>query len=201
MADSNLTKQALSSALKELMEEQPFEKISVSDICERCHMNRKSFYYHFKDKYDLANWIFDTEFIELSKAHSLDVMQVPRSFEERWNGLVVVCEYFYENRSFYRRVLRVEGQNSFSSHFRDFMYPILQRRVMDLVGQDDVPQMVLDFIVDGLECTIERWLLDKNCVTAEEFVGNIKQLINLLILGMSKRTQEEPGWLEKLQTM
>ena len=201
MADSNITKQAMATAFKELLQSQPFEKISVSDICDRCNMNRKSFYYHFKDKYDLANWIFDTEFIELSKAHSLDVMQVPRSFEERWNGLVVVCEYFYENRSFYRRVLRVEGQNSFSSHFRDFMYPILQRRVMDLVGQDDVPQMVLDFIVDGLECTIERWLLDKNCVTAEEFVGNIKQLINLLILGLSKRTQEEPGWLEKLQTM
>ena len=57
MADSNITKQALSTALKELMEEQSFEKISVSDICDRCHMNRKSFYYHFKDKYDLANLI------------------------------------------------------------------------------------------------------------------------------------------------
>ena len=199
MADSNITKQALSSALKELMEEQSFERISVSDICERCHMNRKSFYYHFKDKYDLANWIFDTEFIELSKSHSLDVLKAPRSFEERWNGIVAVCEYFYENRNFYRRILQVEGQNSFSGHFRDCMYPILKRRVMDLVGQDDVPRMVLDFIVDGLECTIERWLLDKNCVTADEFVGNIKQLIHLLILGMSKRTQEEPDWVDKLQ--
>ena len=63
MADSNITKLALSGALKELLEEQSFEKISVSDICERCGMNRKSFYYHFKDKYDLVNWIFDTEFV------------------------------------------------------------------------------------------------------------------------------------------
>ena len=70
---------------------------------------------------------------------------------------------------------------------------------MDIVGQDDVPQMVLDFIVDGLECTIKRWLLDKNCVTADEFVGIIKQLILLLILGISKRTQEEPDWLDKLK--
>ena len=199
MADSNITKQALSSALKELMDEHPFEKISVSDICERCHMNRKSFYYHFKDKYDLANWIFDNEFIELSKTHSLEMMNPSYSFEERWRGMVIVCQYFYENRNFYRRILQVEGQNSFSGHFRDFMYPILKRHVMDIVGQDDVPRMVLDFIVDGLECTIERWLLDKNCVTADEFVGNIKQLIHLLILGMSKRTQEEPDWVDKLQ--
>ena len=44
MADSNITKKALADALKELMDTKPFHKISVSDICERCQMNRKSFY-------------------------------------------------------------------------------------------------------------------------------------------------------------
>ena len=67
MADSNITKKALAGALKELMDTKPFQKISVSDICERCQMNRKSFYYHFKDKYDLMNWIYDTEFIGVAK--------------------------------------------------------------------------------------------------------------------------------------
>ena len=43
MADSNITKKALADALKELMDTKPFHKISVSDICERCQMNRKSF--------------------------------------------------------------------------------------------------------------------------------------------------------------
>ena len=75
MANSNITKQALATALKELMEAVPFEKIRVADICERCTMSRKSFYYHFKDKYDLLNWIFDTEFIsfvkDLSQAEEL----------------------------------------------------------------------------------------------------------------------------------
>ena len=63
MADSNITKKALATALKDLMSEMSFEKITISDICEKCDMNRKSFYYHFKDKYDLVNWIFDTEFM------------------------------------------------------------------------------------------------------------------------------------------
>ena len=44
MADSNITKKALSNALKELLQEQSFEKITVSDICDKCRMNRKSFY-------------------------------------------------------------------------------------------------------------------------------------------------------------
>ena len=199
MADSNLTKQAMATALKELMETEDFEKISVSDICERCHMNRKSFYYHFKDKYDLANWIFDTDFIHLSQQHSLDIMNMSYSYEERWNGLLVVCKYFYENRNFYRKILRVEGQNSFSSYFRDFMYPIMEHRILALVGSAEVPQMVLDFVVDGLMCVIERWLMDKNCITAEEFMGNLKTLVNQMNLGIQKRVEEDPNWIEKIK--
>lgn len=49
MADSNITKRALAAALKELMEEKAFDKISVGDICEKCDMNRKSFYCHFRE--------------------------------------------------------------------------------------------------------------------------------------------------------
>ena len=49
LADSNITKRALASAMKELMASVPFSKISVGDICEKCEMNRKSFYYHFRD--------------------------------------------------------------------------------------------------------------------------------------------------------
>ena len=55
MADSNITKKALADSMKNLMENEDFSKISVADICNKCGMNRKSFYYHFKDKYDLVN--------------------------------------------------------------------------------------------------------------------------------------------------
>ncbi len=199
MADSNITKQALSKALKELMEEQSFEKISVSDICQRCHMNRKSFYYHFKDKYDLANWIFDTEFLEVLRNCSLDVMNPGYSFDERWDSIETICEYFYENRNFYRKIMKVEGQNSFTEHFRDFLYPNLRARVEYLLGHQDVPPMVYDFVVDGVVCAIERWLLDKNCITSREFMYNLKKLLQLLIAGMNRRIADDPKWLEKIQ--
>ena len=90
MADSNITKQAMATAFKELLQEQSFEKISVSDICDRCHMNRKSFYYHFKDKFDLANWIFDTEFMEVTRQNDIDVEADTENIENRWNDLKIV---------------------------------------------------------------------------------------------------------------
>jgi len=196
MADSNITKLALSNALKELLEEQSFEKISVSDICERCHMNRKSFYYHFKDKYDLVNWIFDTEFVEVNQAHSLDVTNLSYHFDDRWKNIEIMCDYFYENRTFYRRVLKVDGQNSFSSHFREFIRPLFRLRVEALLGVEDVPDMVYDFAVDGVICAVERWLLDKNCISVEDFMFNLKKLIQIFYLGLDRRVSEDPKWLE-----
>ena len=196
MADSNITKLALSNALKELLEEQAFEKISVADICDRCGMNRKSFYYHFRDKYDLVNWIFDTEFVELNQEYYLDTRILSHSFDDRWKNIEVFCNYFYENRNFYRRVLKVDGQNSFASHFREFVRPLFRLRVEELLGVDDVPEMVYDFVVDGVICAIERWLLDKNCVSPEEFMYSLKKMTQILYIGLDKRISTDPKWLE-----
>lgn len=196
MADSNITKLALSNALKELLKEQAFEKISVADICDRCGMNRKSFYYHFRDKYDLVNWIFDTELLELNQKHALDAHLLSLSFDDRWKSVEVFCNYFYENRTFFRRVLKKDVQNSFASHFRELFRPLFRFRVEELLGVDDVPEMVYDFVADGVICAIERWLLDKNCVSAEEFLYSMKKMIQILYIGLDKRISTDPKWLE-----
>lgn len=196
MADSNITKQALAGALKELIEQQSFEKISVSDICEGCGMNRKSFYYHFKDKYDLVNWIFDTEFVELNQNYDLETHLLSQSFDERWQSIAVICHYFYENRTFYRRVLKVDGQNSFASHFREFIRPMLRFRVEHLLEMEDVPELVYDYVVDGVVCAIERWLLDKNGISAEEFMESLKKMIQILYAGLNQRVSSDHKWLE-----
>ena len=63
-----ITKRVLADSIRKLMEQRPLAKISVGDIVEECGLNRNSFYYHFKDKYDLVNWIFYTDVI-LSLIH------------------------------------------------------------------------------------------------------------------------------------
>ena len=149
MADSNITKRAPASALKELMEELPFDKINVAHICERCDMNRKSFYYHFRDKYDLVNWIFDTEFLPLALRGS--------SRDDRENFIMSVCGYFYENRRFYRKALQIKGQDSFSDHFREFGRPLLRDRFVYLCGEDVDDDFILNFYTDDMICLSIRW--------------------------------------------
>ena len=54
---ANHTKQDLATTLKALLQEKPLEKISVSELTARCSVSRMTFYYHFKDMYDLVEWM------------------------------------------------------------------------------------------------------------------------------------------------
>ena len=53
---SQITKRALEASLKNLLAKRPLDKITVTDITEDCGINRMTFYYHFKDIYDLVEW-------------------------------------------------------------------------------------------------------------------------------------------------
>ena len=54
---SQTTKRALEASLKKLLLQKPLNKITINDITEDCGVNRMTFYYHFKDIYDLVDWI------------------------------------------------------------------------------------------------------------------------------------------------
>ncbi|WP_281550141.1 TetR family transcriptional regulator, partial [Murimonas intestini] len=54
---SQTTKRALAASLKKLLLEKPLDKITVIDIVEDCEVNRQTFYYHFKDIFDLIEWM------------------------------------------------------------------------------------------------------------------------------------------------
>ena len=46
---ASLTKKAIRESFVRLLNEKPYNKISVRDIVEDCGINRNSFYYHFSD--------------------------------------------------------------------------------------------------------------------------------------------------------
>ena len=150
----------------------PFDKIQIAQICERCDMNRKSFYYHFKDKYDLVNWIFDTEFISFSR----DIANYLPS-DDRWELIERACEHLYADRAFYRKALLIKGQNSLSDHLREYLFPLIKIRIAQLLNDDAASEFTINFFTDAILCAIERWLLDKQCMPPEEFVTKIKQII------------------------
>ena len=58
---SNLTKKALRETMIKALNERPLDKIKVKELVEECGVNRNTFYYHYKDIYELLADIFETE--------------------------------------------------------------------------------------------------------------------------------------------
>ena len=167
MADSNITKNALAVSMKKLMEKKPFSKISVGDICEDCGMNRKSFYYHFRDKYDLVNWIFYVDFIERMDWSSC---------RNEWDMLEAFCSHFYRERLFYQNALQVEGQNSFREYFCGMLRPVLMLLTQNLVEEGRKKEFYIAFLCEGVLGELVYWLREGSKITPEEFVEDLHDI-------------------------
>lgn len=89
---NNQTKQQLGQSLRKLVEDKPLDKITISDITDDCGVSRMTFYYHFKDIYDLVEWmcITDAEEALLSGNES-------KTWQE---GFMNVFEFLQKNKSF-----------------------------------------------------------------------------------------------------
>lgn len=181
MADSNITKNALAVSMKKLMEKKPFSKISVGDICEDCGMNRKSFYYHFRDKYDLVNWIFYVDFIERMDWSSC---------RNEWDKLEALCSHFYRERLFYQNALQVEGQNSFREYFCGMLRPVLMLLTQNLVEEGRKKEFYIAFLCEGVLGELVYWLREGSKITPEEFVEDLHDIS----LGLARKIiAEEAG--------
>ena len=191
MADSNITKNALAASMKKLMSKSPFSKISVGDICENCGMNRKSFYYHFRDKYDLVNWIFYVDFIERM---DWDACRSP------WDMLAALCRHFDAERQFYQNALQVEGQNSFREYFCGMVKPVLVFISNNMVEEENEKKdFYIGLFSEGLLEELMYWLREGNGIGPDEFAQDLHRIS----LGLARRVlaeQEAVGMQETLET-
>lgn len=116
MSSNLITKDALANALKALLCQMPLSKISVKNITNYCNISRNTFYYHFKDKYELINWIFYSDMLENVNSFN-DPGKLTESF-------VKVCKCLYANRKFYLACFQYVGQNSLYDYLYDFYYEL-----------------------------------------------------------------------------
>ncbi len=69
------TKRKIADCVKQLMRHKEISKITIGDIMEATMMSRQSFYYHFKDIYDVLEWIGKNDFKEQLTGENYDSME------------------------------------------------------------------------------------------------------------------------------
>lgn len=165
MANSQITKRAVAVSLKQRMEHTPLEKITITDICDDCGLNRKSFYYHFQDKYQLIIWIFEEEI-------GRPIRQKVASNSVSLSLAIELCEALATERAFYAGALSVTGPGSFREYLAHQMQPMILRSLSMEQGSsldlDETTYLVSEFFLSSL-C---RWLERTPPTSAETFLAS-----------------------------
>ena len=74
------TKQLFADKIMQLAKNKPIKGIQIKELCVLCGVERTTFYYHFRDKYDLVAWIFKQNYIEeASRASGINMTSLPGS--------------------------------------------------------------------------------------------------------------------------
>ena len=101
------TEQRFKLALKEMMQTKQLSDINVTTLCEKLHLHRQTFYYHFQDIYDLLASIFLNE-------------DVPGLINCNEIKEILECLLEYSKRNF--DFLRSTYQSAGSDLVNDFFY-------------------------------------------------------------------------------
>lgn len=110
MAPVRDTKGMFADELEAMMDAMPLSKVRVRDLCARCGVERRVFYYHFKDKYDLVAWMYERDYALASEVGSPYSEELYAEAHRR----------LWMRRGFYRRALEEDAQNSIGRYLLEF---------------------------------------------------------------------------------
>ena len=138
----NSMKYALAQSLKKLLSVRKLDKITVKDIVEDCGVNRQTFYYYFRDIYDLLEWNFQ-DAAEKLICSGLD--------QKDWRaGPGAVLEYLRENQALVWNAYHSISHEAVSNFLKRTLRPyILQAVQKEAEGLERQPrQENMDFVAD-----------------------------------------------------
>ena len=135
------TKLLMANALKKLIKDRPFSKVTVQDIVNECNINRNTFYYHFESNYDLLYFAYAQEVKKVSDSFRKANATIPQVMDFVLNYIddnIPLCQCAYESlgekqlRSILEKDLFMlsnatieyfanENSVSFTEHFKTFV--------------------------------------------------------------------------------
>lgn len=119
-------KDRLAEAFLELCCEKAIKKITVSDIVKKADTGRQSFYNHFRDKFELINWIFEKRSTEIITGFRP---------EDGWHRIIANYYHsFLDQKAFYSQAAKLEGQNSFADYLYRETFAFHRETIMRRAG-------------------------------------------------------------------
>ena len=172
---SQITKRALEQSLKNLLLKKPLSKITISDLTEDCGMNRMTFYYHFKDIYDLVEWSCLTD--------AKRALDEKKTYDTWQQGFLQILEAVQANKPFIMNVYHCVHREQVEIYLR----PLVEDLILNVVNEEAGGLNVRDedkmFIVQAYSYIFIGIMLDWIKEDMKENPQEIVERLNKLIKG------------------
>ena len=149
---SQVTKRALEASLKNLLLKKPLDKITINDITEDCGINRMTFYYHFKDIYDLIEWCC----VEDAKK----ALEGKKTYDTWQQGFLQIFEAVLDNKPFILNVYHSVSREQVEIYLYKLTYDLLIGVVEEKSAGMNVREEDKKFIADFYKYAFVGLMLD-----------------------------------------
>ena len=149
---SNTTKLALEASLKKMLLKKPIDKITINDLTADCGISRMTFYYHFKDIYDLVEWVC----VEDGRR----ALQDKKTYDTWQEGLGQIFEAVLENKPFILNVLNSVSRKKIESYLNALTSDLIAGVVEEQCAGIDLPREDKAFIADFYKYSFVGLMLD-----------------------------------------
>ncbi|MBP3875050.1 MAG: TetR/AcrR family transcriptional regulator C-terminal domain-containing protein [Lachnospiraceae bacterium] len=156
---AEITKMWIADKMREIMKHKPIDKIRVTEICKAADIERPTFYYHFKDKYDLVAWMFCTD------AYGTDITSVASA--------AAGMNRMKQEILFYKRAYEDSSQNALWHYMVEYFTKRYTDLAKEKLGSDILDtQLVysIRFYCMGSVGMTQEWVLTDNITSAETVV-------------------------------
>ena len=170
---SQVTKRALEQSLKNLLLKKPLTKITINDIAEDCGINRMTFYYHFKDIYDLVEWCC----IEDARK----ALDEKRTYDTWQQGFIRLFEAVRENKPFimnaYHCVDREQVEKYVNPLVDDLLMGVIEERSAGMSVREEDMQFIAKVYSYSFVGLMLDWIRDDMRDDPEELVKKFAMVI------------------------
>ena len=169
---SDLTKQALIASFKKLLETEPFDKITISDITNDCGLSRQTFYYHCRDIFDMIRWIYNSE--------SLNEIGGRGGYGTWQDKIRELFDYTLNNKSLILGTFNSKCRNDLVGYYMD----VSIRKISDIVemkSDGDIAEKDKKFIASvyayAFVGIMVDWISDGMKESSEEMVDRVYKIV------------------------
>lgn len=164
------TKQKISATFKQMLSTKPITKITITGLVTKCKLNRKTFYYHFIDIYDLLEYTIKQDLL-----NSLNELDPVNDFEKL---ITLIVDYVCDNRRIILEIINDVKIDTIKMFFKNNILQLLEKYIDQVIKNNNynVSNDFINYSVKTLTSiiasTIYIWLVNDENYDRNKVISN-----------------------------